>query len=183
MTDPWPWYVSGPLIGLIVPLLLLVGGRQFGVSTNLRHLYAACGLSRNPFFNYDWKREGAWNLVFALGLVLGGFVAVRFLSAGSITPTLGEATRADLARLGITEISGFVPPQLVSWPALATWPGFVTMVVGGFLVGFGARWAGGCTSGHAISGLANFQWPSLLAVVGFFAGGLLMTHVLLPLLF
>ena len=181
--DLWPWYVSGPLIGLIVPLLLLVGGRQFGVSANLRHLYAACGLSRNPFFNYDWKREGAWNLTFALGLMLGGFVAVRFLSAGSITPTLGEATRADLARLGITEISGFVPPQLVSWPALATWPGFLTMVVGGFLVGFGARWAGGCTSGHAISGLANFQWPSLLAVVGFFAGGLLMTHVLLPLLF
>ena len=92
MTDPWPWYVSGPLIGLIVPLLLLVGGRQFGVSANLRHLYAACGLSRNPFFNYDWKREGAWNLVFALGLALGGFVAVRFLSAGSITPTLGEGS-------------------------------------------------------------------------------------------
>ena len=183
MTEPWPWYVSGTLIGLVVPLLLLAGGRQFGVSANLRHLYAACGLSRNPFFTYDWRREGAWNLVFALGLVLGGFIAVGFLSPGGVTPAISEATRADLARLGVTDTSGLVPRQLVSWPALATWPGFLTMVVGGFLVGFGARWAGGCTSGHAISGLANLQLPSLLAVAGFFAGGLVMTHFLLPLLF
>lgn len=183
MSQPWPWYVSGPLIGLIVPLLLLVGGRQFGVSANLRHLYAACGLSRNPFFTYDWRREGAWNLVFALGLVLGGFIAVGVLSPGGVTPAISEATRADLATLGVTDTGGLVPRQLVSWPALATWPGFLTMVVGGFLVGFGARWAGGCTSGHAISGLANLQLPSLLAVAGFFAGGLVMTHFLLPLLF
>jgi uncharacterized membrane protein YedE/YeeE len=181
MSSPWPWYVSGPLIGLIVPLLLLIGGRQFGVSANLRHLYAACGFSRNPFFSYDWKREGAWNLVFALGLVLGGIIGVHVLSGGSVTPAISEATRADLARLGITDLSGLVPSQLVSWRALSTWPGFVTMVVGGFLVGFGARWAGGCTSGHAISGMASFQLPSLLAVLGFFAGGLLMTHFLLPL--
>src|SRR5688572_27965352 len=118
MTEPWPWYVSGPLIGLVVPLLLLIGGRQFGVSANLRHLYAACGFSRDPFFSYDWKREGAWNLVFALGLVLGGFVAVRLLSDGSIMPAISDATRADLARLGVSEIRGLVPARLVSWSAL-----------------------------------------------------------------
>jgi hypothetical protein len=183
MTDPWPWYVSGPLIGLIVPLLLLIGGRQFGVSANFRHLCAACGGSRFPFFSYNWKREGAWNLLFAAGLLIGGFIADRVLAGGTATPSLGDATIDDLAALGITEVSGLVPPQLVSWSALATWPGFVTMVIGGFLVGFGARWAGGCTSGHAISGLASRQLTSLLAVIGFFAGGLVMTHVIMPLLF
>lgn len=183
MTDPWPWYVAGPLIGLVVPLLLLIGGRQFGVSANFRHLCSACGGSRHPFFSYNWKREGAWNLLFAAGLLLGGFFAVHVLADETPTPALGVETLNDLAALGVTEVAGLVPPQLVSWPALATWPGFVTMVVGGFLVGFGARWAGGCTSGHAISGLSNRQLPSLLAVIGFFAGGLLMTHFIMPLLF
>jgi uncharacterized membrane protein YedE/YeeE len=181
LQDPWPWYLAGPLIGLIVPLLLLAGGRQFGISSTLRHFCAACGIGRAAFFRYDWRREGAWNLIFAAGLVIGGFVGVYLLGAGDVA--LSDATRADLTKLGITDFSGLVPPQLVSWHALTTLPGFVTLVGGGFLVGFGARWAGGCTSGHAISGLANLQLPSLIAVLGFFAGGLLMTHVLFPLLF
>jgi hypothetical protein len=180
--EPWPWYLAGPLIGLIVPLLLLAGGRQFGISSTLRHICAACGVPRAPFFRYDWRREGAWNLIFVAGLVIGGFVAMYLLGAGG-NVAISDATRADLMKLGITDFSGLVPPQLVSWPALTTLPGFATLVVGGFLVGFGARWAGGCTSGHAISGLANLQLPSLIAVLGFFAGGLLMTHVLFPLLF
>ncbi len=161
---PWPWYVAGPLIGAVVPLLLLIGGKQFGISTNLRHFCAMWMPSRLPFFQYNWRREGGWNLIFAAGLVVGGFIGFRFLT---------EAT----------DLASYAPPEAVSWPALTTLRGFCTLVVGGFLVGFGARWAGGCTSGHAITGLANLQWPSLVAVIGFFAGGLLMTHVILPLLF
>jgi uncharacterized membrane protein YedE/YeeE len=159
---PWPWYVAGPLIGLIVPLLLLIGGRQFGISANLRHLCAATVPGRLDFFRYDWKREGGWNLFFALGIGLGGWVGARLLPG--------------------SEAAAVAPPELASWAALATWPGFFTLVVGGLLVGFGSRWAGGCTSGHAITGLAALQLPSLVAVLGFFAGGLLMTHLLLPLL-
>jgi hypothetical protein len=181
-TDPWPWYVAGPLIGLIVPLLLMVGGRQFGISANLRHLCAACGAGRTAFFNYDWWREGAWNLVFAVGLLLGGFIGVYVLGAGTAV-ALSEPTQQELARLGITDLSGLVPPQLASWAALGTVGGFATLVVGGFLVGFGARWAGGCTSGHAITGIAALQVPSLIAGASFFAGGLFMTHVIFPLLF
>lgn len=178
-TTPWPWYVAGALIGLVVPALLLIGGRQFGVSANLRHL-CALGGSRLPLFRYDWRREGGWNLVFAAGLALGGWVATRFLVDTPVRIGISPATVSDLQTLGLTDLSGIAPPALVSWAALGTVPGFLTLVVGGLLLGFGARWAGGCTSGHAISGLSAWQWPSLLAVLGFFAGGLAMTHLVLP---
>ena len=180
--EPWPWYVAGPLIGLVVPLLLLVGGRQFGISANLRHLCAAALPGRHPFFRYDWRREGGWNLVFALGIGLGGAVGAHLLSDPGRAVAVSPALAADLAALGLAAPAGLAPAELASWRALATLPGFLALAGGGFLVGFGARWAGGCTSGHAITGLSHFQLPSLVAVLGFFAGGLLMTHVLLPLL-
>ncbi|MEM6784426.1 MAG: YeeE/YedE thiosulfate transporter family protein [Bacteroidota bacterium] len=181
LSQPWPWYVAGPLIGLMVPLLLLVGGRVFGVSANLRHLCAAALPTRLPFLRYDWRATGLWNLTFALGIVLGGVLAATVL-AGPATIDLAAATVADLRALGLTDFSGLVPSELVSWQALGTVPGLLMVVGGGFLVGFGARYAGGCTSGHAISGLADLQVPSLVAVLGFFAGGLLLTYVLLPIL-
>ncbi|WP_396627568.1 YeeE/YedE family protein [Luteitalea sp.] len=177
-TTPWPWAISGLLIGLVVPVLFLIGGRRFAISANLRHLCAMAGV-RAPLFRYDWKRDGAWNLAFAAGLVLGGWIAATFLTE-SPDVAISAATVADLRALGLTDLGGVAPRELASWTALATAQGWLTLGVGGFLVGFGARWAGGCTSGHAISGLAAFRASSLLAVVGFFAGGLLMTHVLLP---
>ena len=179
---PWPWYVAGPLIGLIVPLLLMLGGKPFGISANLRHMCAATLPAGLPFFRYDWKRDGGWNLLFALGILLGGLVAARWLLPDAYVVAISSATRADLQALGLTDLTGVVPRELFGWDALLTGRGWVTLVAGGFLVGFGARWAGGCTSGHAISGLASLQWPSLIAVLGFFAGGLLMTHVLLPMI-
>ena len=183
LQEPWPWYVAGPLIGLMVPLLLLIGGKAFGISSNLRHLCAATVPSRIPFFQYDWRREGGWNLLFALGIVLGGFLAARVLLPPGYTVDISAATRQDLQALGLVDLSGLVPAEIMGWQALASWRGWLTLGVGGLLVGFGSRWAGGCTSGHAISGLAAFQLPSLIAVIGFFAGGLLMTHVIMPLVF
>ena len=181
LSEPWPWYVAGPLIGLMVPLLLWAGG-EFGVSENLRHICAAVLPTRNEFFRYDWKATGLWNLTFALGIVLGGAVAGTVLASPDPL-VVSDATTADLEAMGVTTLEGLAPAQVFSWEGLATVPGFVMIVIGGFLVGFGARYAGGCTSGHAISGLANRQLPSLLAVLGFFAGGLLATWVILPLLF
>jgi len=177
LVAPWPWYVAGPLIGLVVPALLFLGGKSFGISTNLRHFCALAG-SKAPFFRYDWRREGGWNLAFAVGIVVGGFLAVRVGEPGPVA--VAASTVSSLRSLGLTDLSGAAPAALISWAALTTLPGFVTVVGGGFLVGFGARWAGGCTSGHAISGLSAGQLPSLLAVVGFFVGGLAMTHVVLP---
>ncbi len=181
LLSSWPWYIAGPLIGLFVPLLLLLTGKAFGVSSSLKHACAATVPGRAEYFRYDWKASGLWNLLFVIGILLGGVVAVQLLGGGGPTG-ISSATKADLQALGLTEFSGLVPPELFSWSSLTTGPGFVAIVLGGFLVGFGARYAGGCTSGHAITGLATLQWPSLLAVVGFFIGGLLTTYGLLPLL-
>jgi len=181
LTDTWPWYVAGPLIGLFVPLLQLLGGKQLGLSGNLRHLCAALLPRRPAFLQYDWKSTGVWNLLFAFGTAIGGWIGIHLLGTGEIA--LSPTAQTALHQLGLTDLSGLVPRELFSWPALLTLRGFVSVVVGGFLVGFGAAYAGGCTSSHAISGLSNFQLRSLLAVLGFFAGGLFATHLLLPLLF
>lgn len=181
LTQPWPWYVAGPVIGLTVPLLLIAGGKAFGLSSNLRHICAACNISRIEFFNYDWKSSGGWNLTFLLGTILGGFIGGH-LFANPEPVAISAATVADLQELGIRNFEGLVPAELVHWGALGSGAGLAVLVAGGFLVGFGARYAGGCTSGHAISGLSNLQLASLLAVVGFFIGGLLMTWLLLPII-
>jgi uncharacterized protein len=181
MSAPWPWYVAGPLIGLFVPLLLLTGNKMFGVSSNLRHLCAATLPSRTEYFSYDWRKLGSWNLTFALGIALGGLLAGSFLRDPNPI-ALSAAARASIGALGVTDFSGAVPRELFNWSALLTIRGVLMMVGGGYLVGFGTAYAGGCTSGHAISGLADLQLPSLVAVIGFFAGGLLGTWLLLPLL-
>lgn len=182
LSQPWPWYVAGPLIGLVVPALLLAGGKAFGLSSNFRHICAAVLPNRSDYFRYDWKAEGSWSLLFIVGMGLGGAVAVLFLPPPG-TVAISAATRADLAAVGVTSFTGLMPSELFSWPALTTPGGWLAMVVGGFLVGFGTRYANGCTSGHAITGLANLQPASLLAVCGFFLGGLVATWFLLPLLF
>ncbi len=183
LSQPWPWYVAGPIAGLVVPALLLAGGKLFGTSANFRHLCAATFPGRVEFLQYDWKGRGAWNLTFAAGIVVGGCIAATLLSPSDVTVGISEATQADLHALGLNDLTGLVPPEVMSWRGLRTVPGFTMVVVGGFLVGFGARYAGGCTAGHAISGLADLQLPSLVAVVGFFFGGLLGVYVVLPLLF
>ncbi len=186
LTGPWPWYVVGPLIGLIVPFLLLLGGRAFGISSNFRHLCAAAPAPERwkpEFLRYDWKKTGLWNIFFVFGIFLGGLLSLVLIGIPDAGASISEATRADLLALGLTDISGIVPAEIFSWSALLSPVGLALIVGGGFLVGFGARYAGGCTSGHAISGISAFQLPSLVAVVGFFAGGLIATFVLLPILF
>ena len=182
IAQPWAWYVAGPVIGLFVPILLLLGGKQFGISANLRHMCAAALPTKTEFFRYDWKKAGLWNLVFVGGVLAGGVLSSTVLGAADASIELSASTVAALSGLGIQNFSGFVPAELISWQGLATVPGFLMIVGGGLLVGFGARYAGGCTSGHAISGLADLQFPSLVAVIGFFIGGLFVTHLLLPVL-
>ena len=176
---PWPWYVAGPAIGCITLLLLLVGGKSFGFSENLRHICAAVLPRRSDLFRYDWRERGGLNLAFAVGTLLGGFLAARFLSDGSAV-AISAATQADLRELGLGAANTLAPPEVFSFSALFTRAGAICLVVGGFLVGFGTRYAGGCTSGHGISGLGNLQTPSLIAVAGFFLGGIAVTRWVLP---
>lgn len=182
LSQPWPWYIAGPLIGLMVPALLLLDNRTFGISSSYQHMCAAILPGKGSYFAYDWEKTGKWNLGLALGTLLGGLIAGALLAnPGPIA--ISAATQADLAALGLTDLSGLVPNEVFSFSGLTSLPGLLLMVGGGFLVGFGARYAGGCTSGHAIFGLSDAQLPSLIAVIGFFAGGLVSTHLLLPLIF
>ncbi|MBK7888907.1 MAG: YeeE/YedE family protein [Bacteroidetes bacterium] len=176
--QPWPWYIAGPLIGLTVPALLLIGNKAFGISSSLRHICAACIPANIPFFSYDWKKE-VWNLFFVAGILLGGFLTVQFL-ANPDPVQLNPNLASELSTYGITDYSGLVPADIFNWESLLTLRGFLMIVVGGFLVGFGTRYAGGCTSGHAIMGLSTLQWPSLIATCCFMAGGFLMANLILP---
>ncbi len=181
LSQAWAWYISGPLIALVMFLLLWVGG-SFGVSSTLRSICAASGAGKHcDFFDFDWKSQ-RWNLVFAIGAAIGGFIASTVLQNPEPLALNGQTIK-DLSLLGI-EFNGTIAPEaLFSWKSLLSIKGFLIMTVGGFLVGFGARWAGGCTSGHAISGLSNLQLPSLIAVIGFFLGGLIMTFLIFPIIF
>src|SRR5688572_21654684 len=183
---PWHWAFSGVMI-VIVMFLLLYSGQRFGLSSSFDALCSLAGAGKKvKYFDTDWRQK-AWLFVLIIGVIGGAAIATRFMQ-NPLPVQISESTREDLRTLGINvpltldEGRGYVPEEIFNFKSLATLPGFIILIVGGFLVGFGTRWAGGCTSGHAISGLANLQLPSLIAVIGFFIGGLLMTHLLLPLI-
>lgn len=180
--EPWPWYVCGPLIAFIM-FILIYFGKTFGMSSNLRTLCAIGGAGKKVnFFDFNWKAQ-RWNLIVVLGAVIGGFIAQFYLSV----PTnidLNPKTVESLSNLGFENAGqSLLPTELFSWNAVLSIKGFAILIIGGFLVGFGTRYAGGCTSGHAITGLSSLQLPSLIAVIGFFIGGLIMIHLLFPLIF
>ncbi len=180
--EPWPWYVSGPLIALIMFSLLLVG-KQFGMSSNLRTVCAACGAGKKAnFFDFDWKAE-KWNLTIVLGAIIGGFIASHYLSDNVVVINQHIAQEL-ITDYGIKSVNkSYLPTEIFATKNLSQPYNIFLLLIGGFLVGFGARYAGGCTSGHGISGLSNLQLPSLIAVIGFFIGGLTMVHLLFPLIF
>lgn len=147
--QPWPWWISGILIGLTVPLLYFLAGQGFGISTSLQQIGAMCSPnSKLSYFSKFDRAKGLWTLMFAIGIAGGGLIASQFLSSSPIE---------------------FLPESFM------TVGGGIRLFVGGILIGFGTRYAGGCTSGHAITGIANLNWPSLVATIFFFVGGLAIT--------
>lgn len=178
LKQPWSWYVAGAIIGAIVPALLILGNKHFGISANLRHVCAACFPSNIKFFKYDWKKE-VWNLFFVGGILIGGFIAAQYL-ANPVAVQVNPALIAELNDYGINNYESLVPTEIFNWENLFTVKGIILMIGGGFLVGFGTRYAGGCTSGHSIMGLSNFQLPSLIATISFMAGGFIMANLILP---
>lgn len=181
LTQTWSWWFSGAMIAGIM-FFLLYFGQSFGFSSNLRTICAAAGLGKKAkFFDFKWKTQ-IWNLVFLVGAIIGGFIAKQFLSTDLPVQISGD-TISDLAKLGIAAPTSLQPAELFGLDAILSVKGFGILAMGGLMVGFGSRYAGGCTSGHAISGLSDLQVPSLIAVAGFFIGGLVMTFFILPLIF
>ncbi|SDD87565.1 hypothetical protein SAMN05421636_102184 [Pricia antarctica] len=182
MYAPWPWYVAGPLIALTMFILLFLG-KKFGMSSNLETMCAIGGAGKvAAYFRFDWKKD-RWNLIVVVGAVMGGFLASQYMSNNTveINPQVARQLSEDYGIDSAGE--AYLPPELFAAEQLGDPFVLAVLILGGFLVGFGARYAGGCTSGHAISGLSNLQLPSLIAVIGFFIGGLVMVHLLYPLLF
>jgi uncharacterized membrane protein YedE/YeeE len=182
ITQPWAWYVAGPIIAFVM-FLLYYFGERFGVSSNLETFCSIGGAGRFiDYFKIDWK-QNSWNLVFVAGSIVGGFVAANWLSPSDAV-ALNPQTVEDLAAIGIQNAGAtYLPEEIFSIETMLTLKGFLVLLIAGIMVGFGARWAGGCTSGHAIVGLSNLELPSLISVVGFFIGGLVMTWLILPLIF
>ncbi|HYF30214.1 MAG TPA: YeeE/YedE thiosulfate transporter family protein [Chitinophagaceae bacterium] len=176
--QPWSWYVAGSVIGLIVPALLILGNKHFGISANFRHACAACFPANIKFFKYDWKKE-IWNLFFVAGILVGAFLASQYL-ANPNDMQIAPALASELEDYGIADTKGLLPSEIFSWESLLSLRGLVLLIGGGFLVGFGTRYAGGCTSGHSIMGLSNLQLPSLIATTSFMAGGFIMANLILP---
>jgi uncharacterized membrane protein YedE/YeeE len=182
ITQTWSWWFSGAMIASIM-FFLLYFGQSFGFSSNLRTICAAAGLGKKTkFFNFNWKAQ-TWNLVFLVGSIIGGFIAKQYLTSANGSVNIAQATIKDLSKLGIAAPTSLQPSELFSVAAIFSIKGFLLLAFGGLMVGFGSRYAGGCTSGHAISGMSNLQLPSLIAVVGFFIGGLVMTFLIFPLIF
>ncbi len=180
--NPWPWYVSGPLLAGILATMLYLG-KTFGFSSNFRTICAMGGAGKfSSFFDYDWKQD-SWNLLFLVGTVIGALIASQFLM-NDHSVILNPNTEAALKSFGLLgNADSYVPGLLFDSENIFKPKILAVLIGGGILIGFGTRYAGGCTSGHAISGLSNLQWPSLIAVIGFFIGGLVMTHFLMPMIF
>lgn len=182
LLEPWPWYASGFLIAIVL-FLFFYFGRNFGVSTNLETLCTISGANKfSDYFKKDWK-ERDWALVFLIGLVIGGFIASNYLS-NQVPIDLNPKTITELNELGFANAGNtIVPDELFDLKNVFTPKGILILLIAGICIGFGTRYAGGCTSGHAITGLSSLQLPSLIAVIGFFIGGLVMVWLIFPLLF
>ena len=178
ISRPWPWYVAGPAIGLMVPLLLIVLNKSFGVSSSLKHLCAMCSISKANYFKYNWKKE-SWNLLFVFGIFLGALFVAEYIPTNELVG-ISDATVTKLSALGISDFTGLMPSQIFAFDHITNIATLLSVILGGFLVGFGTRYAGGCTSGHAIMGLSMLNLGSLVAVVGFFIGGLAVSWFVLP---
>lgn len=157
-----PWYIAGPLIGLMVPLLLFVREKQFGLSSSYRYIGSFI-LPKNSYFNYDRSKD-AWQVHFAIGIVCAAVLIFQF---DLYTPQNLDSSKEYLRHF--QEVY-----SLQNWLMFA---------VGGIFVGFGARYAGGCTAGHCIMGNSILSLSSILSTCMFFAGGLIVSHFVLPYLF
>lgn len=148
-----PWYIAGPLIGLFVPIFIIVSGKQLGISSSFRVFVAAIAGKKIDYFNFNYRND-LWQIYFVIGLILAAIVHFQIIGLATV-----------------------ISPE----PYLEANP--VLFLLGGILIGFGSRYANGCTAGHCIMGNAQFSLASLVATFGFFLGGLTVSQFIIPLIF
>ena len=163
MKEPLAWYIAGPLLGLMVPLLLILREKQFGISSSYRYLLSFIP-NKIPYFNYE-RRADQWQFIFSFGLILSGFAAIQLFG---ISDALIELPRNKYA---------------IQYAELFEMKNGLQFFFGGILVGFGARYANGCTAGHCIMGVSQFAVSSILATICFFIGGLIGSFFVVPHIF
>lgn len=186
LSQPWHWAISGAMIAVLM-FLMLLSGQRLGISSSFETVCSMSGLGKwVEHFDFNWKKQ-KWMLFFVIGTIGGGYIGSTLLQNPKPVE-ISQSTMTTLEEMGVSlpaenlSSGGIIPEEIFNFNALFTLKGFILIVIGGFLVGFGTRYASGCTSGHAISGLANLQLASLIAVVGFFIGGIISTFFLMPLI-
>jgi uncharacterized membrane protein YedE/YeeE len=158
---PMHWAAAGAGIAAVTLALLYLTNRRLGFSSGFDDI---CSLVlRAPYFRSRSVLAGRqWRLPMLAGLVLGG--ALSAITGGGWTPTW------DVGRLDA--VAGLGPAAKMAW-----------MFAGGLCIGFGTRLGGGCTSGHGIFGLSNFERASLVTTVSYMLGGALTTNLLYRVVF
>jgi len=176
----WHWAFSGFMVSLVMLGLILLG-KSFGLSSTYRTFCAFMGGGKiSDFFRFDFRSQ-LWNILFIVGVIIGGFIASEFFfDIKSIV--IDKQAVQFLKSAGFlnhtSKIETLLPPELFNLNAR----GLIIICTGGILSGFGARYAGGCTSGHFVSGLSNLQLPSLITLIFFMVGGMITTHFIIPII-
>lgn len=158
-----PWYIAGPLIGLIVPALLFLRQKQFGISSSFSFILSQV-LPKNDYFK-SAKRKSNWQFHFALGIIISAVVSSYFLLP------------KDLVIENLASEGAYLKEQIYSIDNI------YLFLIGGLLIGFGARYADGCTAGNCIMGVSQFSISSIIATISFFIAGVVTAQFINPLLF
>ena len=165
---PLHWSISGILIGLCVPLLLLIDNKTFGISSSLSDVW-----DRNK------RRKGRWKFKFLLGVLIGAALT-NLWSDPSASLLVSSKVINRLKDWNIDFSQGYYPIGLFNFD---NWSAVLLSLSGGFLVGYGARLANGCTSGHCISGISNLQLSSMIVTLSFFIGAIITSYLIYPMMF
>lgn len=154
--DLWPWWLGGIAIGLLVPLMYYFLGTALGVSSGFGNFIKIIAPSTKlRWLNSEtYKNRFNWRFIFIIGMIIGGFLSARASGMPVITSEMGLFT------------------ENLNWAFIIY---ILWFFAGGILLGFGARVANGCTSGHSIHGIATLQKSSLVATVFFLLFGVITT--------
>ncbi len=163
----WSPYIVGAGIGILSWLAFVLSDHPLGCSTSfaraggmLENLLRGGKAQDRPYFE-KFAPEVTWDVMLVLGIFIGAFISAK--SSGQF-------------------VFRWVPSQWQAAFGSSVFVRWLGALAGGIIMGFGARWAGGCTSGHGISGTLQLSVSSWVAVICFFVGGILTAMIIFKLI-